>query len=84
MTLLQSLIPTNFAKLPSKKFERKHRPYLKTKKLATFARRADQLMIEQLARKAQQQLSLSPIPTPSVYLPVTRDLATAPFQKSPM
>ena len=88
MTLLQSLIPTNFAKLPSKKFERKHRQYLKNKKLATFARRADQLMIEQLARKAKKQLSLSPVPTTNVDLLVTSDLAvattTGSFIKSPM
>jgi hypothetical protein len=64
MTLLQSLIPTNFAKQPSKKFERRHRQYLKNKKLATIARRVDQLMIKQLALKAQKQLSLSPISHP--------------------
>jgi hypothetical protein len=65
MALLQSLIPTNYSKLPSKKFQRRHQQYLKNKKLATIARRADQLMIEQLARKAQKQLFISPTPNPN-------------------
>ena len=80
MTLLQSLIPTSFSKLPSKKFERKHRQYLKNKKLATIQRLADQLMIEQLASKAQKQLSLSSTPNPNGHLLVARDEGT----KSPM
>ena len=58
MALLQSLMPTNFAKLPSKKFQRKHQQYLKNKHLVLMARRADKLMVEQLARKARLQLSL--------------------------
>jgi hypothetical protein len=74
MTLLQSLIPTNFAKLPSKKFERKHRQYLKNKQAAKIARLVDQLTMEQLARKAKQQLSLSSIPTPNDDLHVAMDL----------
>ena len=74
MTLLQSLIPTNFAKVPSKKFARKHRELLKYKQLALIQRRADQLMIKQLARKAQKQLSLMPTPNPNVDLLVTSDL----------
>jgi hypothetical protein len=73
MALLQSLIPTNFSKLPSKKFQRRHQQYIKNKKLAIMARRADQLMIDQLARKAQKQLSLSPNPNPHEYLPFTSD-----------
>jgi hypothetical protein len=73
MTLLQSLIPTNFAKQPSKKFERKHKQYLKNKRLATIARRADQLMIDQLAQKAKKQLSLSTIPTSNVDSIITSD-----------
>ena len=74
MTLLQSLIPTNFAKLPSKKFERKHQQFLKHKKLAIIQRRADQLMIEQLARKAQKQLSLIPIPSFNADILIASDL----------
>ena len=35
------------------KNERKHREFLKHKKLAIIQRRADQLMIKQLARKAK-------------------------------
>jgi hypothetical protein len=76
MTLLQSLIPTNFAKVPSKKFARKHRELLKYKQLALIQRRADQLMIEQLERKAQKQLSLMPISKPIVDLLVSSDLGT--------
>jgi hypothetical protein len=76
MTLLQSLIPTNFAKQPSKKFERKHRQYIKHKKAVKIARLVDQLMIEQLSRKANKQLSLSPPPNPHVDLPDTMDLNT--------
>ena len=63
MALLQSLIPTNFSKLPSKKFQRKHQQYNKNKQLATFSRMADQLMIQQLALKAKK-LSLNSISTP--------------------
>jgi hypothetical protein len=74
MTLLQSLLPTNFSKQPSKKFERKHRQFLKHKKLAIIQRRADQLMIDQLAQKAQKQLSFIPIPTPNSDLLVASDL----------
>ena len=59
-------MPTSFAKQPSKKFERKHRQYLKNKKAAKIARLLDQLMMEQLARKATMQLSLSSNPTPNV------------------
>jgi hypothetical protein len=67
MALLQSIIPTNFSKLPSKKFQRRHQQYIKNKKLAIMARRADQLMIDQLACKAQKQLSLYPNPNPNEY-----------------
>ena len=74
MTLLQSLIPTNFAKQPSRKFERKHQQYLKIKKAAKIAWLVDQLMIEQLARKAKKQLSLSSIPTPNVEVLFPMDL----------
>ena len=92
MTLLQALIPTNFAKQPSKKFQRKHQQYLKHKKAVKIARLVDQLTMEQLARKAKKQLSLSSIPTPNVHLLVTSDLGTGNtnsnrssiFQKSPM
>ena len=69
MALLQSLIPTNFAKLPSKKFQRKHRQYLKNKHLASIARRADELMVEQLAQKAQKQLPLRPTHTSNGVIP---------------
>ena len=74
MTLLQSLIPTNFAKVLSKQFARKHREQLKYKQLALIQRRADQLMIEQLARKAKKQLTLNPTPFPKDDLLVTSDL----------
>jgi hypothetical protein len=73
MTLLQSLMPTNFAKQPSKKFERKHRQYLKNKKAVKIVRLVDQLMMEQLARQAKMQLSLSSNPTSDVDALVTRD-----------
>jgi hypothetical protein len=76
MTFLQSLIPTNFAKKPSKKFERKHQQYLKNKKAIKIARLVDQLTMQQLARKAKQQLSLSSPPTPTVDVPVPLDLNT--------
>jgi hypothetical protein len=74
MTLIQAPLPTNFAKLPSKKFERKHREFLKHKKLAIIQRRADQLMIEQLARKAKKQLTLNPTPISNDDPLVTSDL----------
>jgi len=74
MTLLQSLIPTNFAKQPSKKFERKHQAYLKNKNAVKIARLVDKLTMEQLARKAKMQLSLTSTPsTPNVHRTVTND-----------
>jgi hypothetical protein len=67
-------MPTNFAKQPSKKFERKHRQYLKNKKAAKIARLVDQLTMQQLARKANMmQLSLPSNPTSDVDTLVTRD-----------
>jgi hypothetical protein len=66
-------MPTNFAKQPSKKFERKHRQYLKNKKAVKIAQLVDQLMMEQLACKATMQLSLSSNPTSDVDALVTRD-----------
>ena len=45
--------PNQLFQAALQKFERKHQQYLKNKKLATIAWQADQLMIEQLARKAK-------------------------------
>jgi hypothetical protein len=65
MTLLQSLIPSNFVKKPTKKFIRRQKLYLKDKKKAQINRRVEQLMIEQLTYQANKKLFISPIDTPS-------------------
>ena len=65
MTLVQSLIPTNFVKKPSKKFIRRQKLFLKNKKKAIINRRVEELMVEQLPRKAKKQLFIAPIDTPS-------------------
>jgi hypothetical protein len=74
MTLVQSLIPSNFVKKPTKKFIRRQKLYLKNKKKALINRRVEQLMVEQLTLKAKKQLSIAPIHTPSGDLLVASDL----------
>jgi hypothetical protein len=76
MTLVQSLIPSNFVKKPTKKFIRRQKLYLKNKKKAQINRRVDQLMVEQLARTAKKQLFIAPIHTPSGELLVASDYDT--------
>jgi hypothetical protein len=76
MTLVQSLIPSNFVKKPTKKFIRRQRLYLKNQKKAQINRRVEQLMVEQLAHQAQKQLFIAPIETPSGDLLVASDLDT--------
>ena len=76
MTLVQSLIPSNFVKKPTKKFIRRQRLYLKNQKKAQINRRVEQLMVEQLALQAQKQLFIAPIETPSGDLLVASDLDT--------
>ena len=74
MTLVQSLIPSNFIKKPSKKFTRRHTLFLKNKKKAEINRRVEQLMVKQLAQQAQKQLFIAPIDTPSSDILVASDL----------
>ena len=77
MTLVQSLIPTNFVKKPSKKFTRRQKLFLKNKKKAIINRRVEELMIEQLTRKAKKQLFIAPIDTPSGDSLVASDFETS-------
>ena len=60
MTLLQSLIPSNFVKKPTKKIIRRQKLYLKNKKKAQINRRVEQLMVEQLTRQATKHLFITP------------------------
>jgi hypothetical protein len=76
MTLVQSLIPSNFVKKASKKFTRRQKLFLKNKKKAQINRRVEQLMIEQLAHQAKKQLFITPIDTPSGDLLVASDFDT--------
>jgi hypothetical protein len=77
MTLVQSLIPTNFVKMPSKKFIRRQKLFLKNKKKAIINRRVEELMVEQLTRKAKKQLFIAPIDTPSGDSLVASDFETS-------
>ena len=74
MTLVQSLIPSNFVKKATKKFARRQKQYLKNQRKAQINRQVEQLMVEQLTRKAKKQLFISPIATPSGDLLVASDL----------
>ena len=74
MTLVQSLIPSNFVKKTTKKFTRRQTLFLKNKKKAQINRRVEQLMVEQLAQQAKKQLFIAPIDTPSGDVLVASDL----------
>ena len=76
MTLVQSLIPCNFVKKPTKKIMRRQQLYLKDKKKAQINRCVEQLMVEQLTRQAKKQLFIAPIDTPSCDLLVAIDVDT--------
>jgi hypothetical protein len=74
MTLVQSLIPSKFVKKPTKKFIRRQKLFLKNQKKAQINRRVEQLMVEQLTRRAKKQLFIAPIDTPSGDVLVASDL----------
>ena len=76
MTLVQSLIPSNFVKKPTKKFARHQKLYLKNKRNAQINRRVEQLMVEQLTRQAKKQLFIAPFVTPTGDLLVAGGLDT--------